>query len=460
MSIVTIRKVDNYNDSPGIRSFVREMLESSGHAEFLSQGDSSKLVVVKPNWIQESHEYEPDIWEPVITNPSLVLAVVEEVARIMGGRGTVCVCDAPHAYADFDGITARGSFRERWTEAGRRWPGLQLELLDLRREISIRKEEVVVERRKNSDDPRGYARLNLGADSGLYGHRGEGRYYGADYDTSVVNSHHCGDRHEYLLSGTAIACDLFINLPKLKTHKKTGITCCLKNLVGINGDKNWLPHHTEGFPDAGGDEFPHRSLGGRLEGSLKRLGRRCALGLPLLGPWMFRKMRNVGKSILGESGEVIRNGNWMGNDTCWRMVLDLNRALLFGNTDGSMRGADRPKRYLAIVDGILGGEGNGPLCPKPVPSKVLIAGTDPAAVDAAAARAMGYDPAHLPVVAGAFARHRWPINTCRMDEIRIQDRSNGTLCHLGDMRPAVEQGFEPHFGWKALRAEDMRRSNE
>ena len=51
-------------------------------------------------------------------------------------------------------------------------------------------------------------------------------------------------------------CDLFVNLPKLKTHKKTGITCSLKNFVGINGDKNWLPHHTEGVPANGGDEFP------------------------------------------------------------------------------------------------------------------------------------------------------------------------------------------------------------
>ena len=30
---------------------------------------------------------------------------------------------------------------------------------------------------------------------------------------------------------------LVVNVPKLKVHKKAGITCCLKNLIGINGNK-------------------------------------------------------------------------------------------------------------------------------------------------------------------------------------------------------------------------------
>jgi glycosyltransferase involved in cell wall biosynthesis len=50
------------------------------------------------------------------------------------------------------------------------------------------------------------------------------------------------------------------------------------------------------------------------------------------------------------------------------MVLDLNHALLYGNMDGSWREAGQAKNYLTIVDGIVGGEGNGPLCPAPVKS--------------------------------------------------------------------------------------------
>ena len=58
--------------------------------------------------------------------------------------------------------------------------------------------------------------------------------------------------HEYLISRSAMDADVFINLPKLKTHKKVGVTLSLKNLVGINGDKNYLPHFCIGTPAEGG----------------------------------------------------------------------------------------------------------------------------------------------------------------------------------------------------------------
>ena len=44
---------------------------------------------------------------------------------------------------------------------------------------------------------------------------------------------------------------------------------------------------------------------------------------------------------------TIRNGNWQGNDTCWRMALDLNRALRFANRDGSLRTAAQPSATSA-----------------------------------------------------------------------------------------------------------------
>lgn len=53
---------------------------------------------------------------------------------------------------------------------------------------------------------------------------------------------------------------------------------------------------------------------------------------------------------------------------------------------------------FAIVDGIVGMEGNGPIQGSPKPAQVLIFGDDPVAVDATAARVMGLRPeriAHL-----------------------------------------------------------------
>src|SRR5580658_3188065 len=50
-----------------------------------------------------------------------------------------------------------------------------------------------------------------------------------------------------------------------------------------------------------------------------------------------------------------------------------------------------PKQF-AIVDGILGMEGNGPIQGTPKHVGVLVAGRDPAAVDATCCRVMGIDP--------------------------------------------------------------------
>jgi uncharacterized protein (DUF362 family) len=50
---------------------------------------------------------------------------------------------------------------------------------------------------------------------------------------------------------------------------------------------------------------------------------------------------------------------------------------------------------FAIVDGIVGMEGDGPLFGDPVPSGVLVMGCDGVAVDATSARLMGFDPAHI-----------------------------------------------------------------
>ena len=447
-----ICQVPGYREIELLRAVVRDALElDPATADLLREGNPERFVVVKPNWLQESHEFKPDVWEPVITHPSLVLAVIEELARLMRGRGTICVGDAPHTYANFQAIVARGGLNGRLQDVRQHYPTLRLELLDLRREVWIRKEEVVVQRRRNGYDPRGHVQLNLGRESLFYAHPGEGRYYGADYNARTVNAHHHGEIQEYLLAGTPIACDLFVNLPKLKTHKKTGITCCLKNLVGINADKNWLPHHTEAGPAWQGDEFPQERLAQCVERCMKRAGRQLMATLPLVGNWIYRRLRNAGKHVLGDSDTVIRNGNWHGNDTCWRMALDLNRALLYGNPDGTWKEAGSPKRYLAIVDGVIGGEGNGPLCPDPVASGVILYGTNPASVDAVASRLMGFDPERLPIVRHAFDPHRWPIGEADLEEIEVHDDRLGRQVPLSEVSPAVPGGFKPHFGWTALK---------
>jgi uncharacterized protein (DUF362 family) len=54
---------------------------------------------------------------------------------------------------------------------------------------------------------------------------------------------------------------------------------------------------------------------------------------------------------------------------------------------------------LAVVDGIVGMEGDGPLNGTPVASGVVVMGTDLVAVDATCCRLMQLDPAKVPYLA-------------------------------------------------------------
>ena len=52
-------------------------------------------------------------------------------------------------------------------------------------------------------------------------------------------------------------------------------------------------------------------------------------------------------------------------------------------------------RHMAIVDGIVGMEGNGPIQGKPKPVGVLVVGRDPVAVDSTCCRIMKIDPSRI-----------------------------------------------------------------
>src|SRR5262249_28666043 len=101
------------------------------------------------------------------------------------------------------------------------------------------------------------------------------------------------------------------------------------------------------------------------------------------------------------------DGSWEGNRTLWRTILDLNRVLFFADREGKLRDVPQ-RRYLTIVDGIVGGEGEGPLGATPVPAGRVVRGFDRALVDVAATRAMGLDPARLVMIREALGGRLLP----------------------------------------------------
>jgi uncharacterized protein (DUF362 family) len=58
----------------------------------------------------------------------------------------------------------------------------------------------------------------------------------------------------------------------------------------------------------------------------------------------------------------------------------------------------------AIIDGIIGMQGDGPIVGDPAPAGVVVMGPDPVAVDGTAARIMGIDPWSVPYLSVAGSR--------------------------------------------------------
>jgi hypothetical protein len=284
--------------------------------------------------------------------------------------------------------------------------------------------------------------VKLDGASEFVGFPGCGQLYGASYDMAETNARHRDTTHEYLLCRTPMDADVLINLPKLKTHKKVGLTCALKNLVGINANKNWLPHHTEGTPDRGGDQFPEATAKARLEHSWMGAAKRVLKNSPLLSR-LFVPLKKVGRLVFGDTQKVVRSGNWHGNDTCWRMVLDLNKCLFF--FDGSGHRRTKPLRYLAVVDGIIGGEGNGPMAPDAKPCGVIVAGTHPLAVDCVAAALMGFDWQRIRLLRGAIAMRELNFTLFAPTDITVVSNKAAWQGRLDALTDTFE--FKPHFGW-------------
>jgi len=440
--VAAMRGRTDYGDPAAVVGLVHQALDALRlPPDFILPGQK---VVLKPNWVKEHDERHPgpDQWVHVVTHPSVIEATVLWVAQRLGESGSIVICDAPQTDSSFSTLSRYCGLEAMVARCRQRFPQLAIDLLDLRPEEWTAVDGVVVSKRTQPGDPLGSSQIRLDAGSEFVGFGGLGKLYGASYDMAETNARHQAKTHEYLLCRTPMDADVFINLPKLKTHKKVGITCALKNLVGINANKNWLPHHTEGTPEEGGDQFPKATAKARLEHSWMGTAKRWLKNKPALSR-LFVPLKKLGRLYFGDTQKVVRSGNWHGNDTCWRMVLDLNKCLFFFDGAGAPRA--KPIRYLAVVDGIVGGEGNGPMAPDAKPCGAIIAGTHPAAVDAVAATVMGFDWSKIRLLRQSFAMGQMNFTPFQGSDIQVLSNHAPWRGGIQSMTGAAE--FRPHFGW-------------
>lgn len=360
-----------------------------------------ETVVIKPNFVCSRHAGGGDLFA-TITHPSIIRALVDYAFIALRGSGRLVIADAPQMDCDWAQLMAVQRLDAIQQFYGDRFQ-FEVEVLDLRNYTLIDPEQPGYShnRRSLSGDPAGSVVVNLGRKSWFYGLASD-NYYGADFDRSQTIRHHTGEVQEYCVAKTILNADTIISVPKMKVHKKVGVTLNLKGLVGINTDKNYLIHYRVGTPLTGGDQLPaHQSSADAVVIKAQRwlfdqaLARQTAWGdFMYKAAWIaYRRLVKPFRRVSVET--LIRDsGNWHGNDSAWRMAADLSQIVFHADARGQLHESPQ-RRLFCVVDGITGGEHDGPLKPTPKRCGCLVAGQNPWAVDMTTARLMGFDISKL-----------------------------------------------------------------
>lgn len=431
-------------------------------AEFVSPGSK---VLIKPNFVADkkhSSQTDPERdWLVLTTHPSVIRVMADYALIALGGTGELRIADAPQTETDFENLVARsgvGKLAQFYRDQG-----APVTLHDLRQyvyDLGSRGDRVFFDRRRVDRDPKGYLDVDLGEMSMLRDFDAEqiSRWIGASQDRFDLRSYHkYRRRHRYVISRSVLDADTVIFVPKLKTHKKIGVTLNFKNVVGIVGHKNCLPHYDVR------DQFEGRSAWRYY--LLQVLIRDIALGVggrygatrwasclvsDLLATVIRR--RGAGAQVpVSLFGPTRGSGNTERNDILWRVTIDLNRILLYADARGEIH--DVPcRKYFSMVEGIVAGEREGPLDPSPVDAGMLLCGADPWAVDALATELMGFDHRRVPILNEILKLEDHPLTALSSFE-SIEALMEDESFSAAELPPSSRLQMRPSEGWQSLIAD-------
>lgn len=429
--------------------------ENYGKVEWNPLGflvEPGMTVVLKPNFVRSWHAEKKDVYS-LITHPSVLRAVADYVWIALKGAGKIVVADAPQydanwqelidltkldAVRDFYNSQRENSFdvfdlRNYWSR-GKHFPSMLIPL---------------------AGDPNGIVRANLGVESAVVNISDPKRLYGAVYHRQELIKNHTGERQIYELSGTVMKADVVISVPKLKTHKKVGVTMNVKGLVGVCTNKNLIVHYSLGSTKDGGDQYPPNHFTPMEERLIKTerwmydafLAKRS---VPLEYVhrsiyWLHGKFIKPFGIKVEKKKRLLDAGNWYGNDSAWRMCVDLIKLISFADREGNLH-KTKQRRLFTVIDGIVGGENKGPLEPDPNRSGVLVASENFLAADIVGTRLMGFDPLKIKTFSCLLAQENRNRELKNLSDIKIFSDEEELRNCLSDKNNKFFD-YRPYPGW-------------
>ena len=367
-------------------------------------------VVLKPNMVMHYNENPTGGLECLYTHPSVVAAVIDYVLLALTGengeiKGTVIVGDAPMQECDFEQLVKESGYSaliDYYVNVG-----ISIQLVDFRNVRTVTRGGIKIKQSTDRDLGVTVHLDNASEFDGLSKKRIDNLRI-TNYNPQILWRHHSESKHEYKVAEEILDADVVINMPKPKTHRKAGVTIALKNLVGMNANKEYLPHHTLGSKQQGGDAYKDSNLFLRISDLLldwknyhMQNDRYLAARFLRLPAGVFSRF---GKCL----GERYREGSWYGNDTIWRTILDLNKIVFYADKDGNMS-PQKKRKMLIVADMIVAGEKDGPVAPSPKRSGMIAVGEDPVCFDETICALMGISPSFIPTIVHAREIKQFPL---------------------------------------------------
>lgn len=407
--------------------------------DFIKPGDN---VLIKPNLVMDNNP-SGEGTDCLYTQPAVVAPMVDYVLIALRGKGRIVIGDAPMQECKFEKLIEESGYKalvEWYIERN-----VNIELVDFR-EL---KSDVVhgIRVQKINDNAKGTV-IDLGTDSEFASECKEelNKMRITNYDPDILKQHHAVGKNEYYISDYVLKADCVINMPKPKCHRKAGVTISLKNMVGINVRKEYLPHHTMGSVEEGGDEYARKNAIQRFGSKLWDRQNKLSAQKKYFKALVCNFIRRICFAILKMSGLKYFEGSWWGNHTISRTIADLNKILYYADKGGKMKPIPQ-RKVLIVADMIVSGEKEGPVMPSRKEVGVIAAGVNPVCFDEAIATLMGFDKEKISTLKSARAVRKYPFVTPTLDAKYFSNMEKYDQYTPMELTKDAKLKFIPSKGW-------------
>lgn len=328
-----------------------------------------------------------------VTHPSVIRAICDYCIIALKGKGEILIGNSPLQSANFEKIKESLGLDRIENFYKINSLGVQVKFIDLRGYVTRLEKSGKLTVLKNEIDKVGF-NIDFSKYSTLNEVKGNKKFRITNYSYKWIKKLHSKNHHIYCINKEVLNSDVIFSIPKLKVHEKVGVTLGVKGYVGAVASKESLCHHQFGPPCIGGDEYPENNPFKIMYSFLHDFA--YSYKIPVITTFFQILDRNFTR-IFNRIGTKITAGAWSGNDTAWRMSVDLAKIMHFVDKTGKVNDHN-VRKNLVMIDGIIGGEGQGPLKPKPVITNTLIFSDNIVDGDFAGSIVMGYEPEKIKII--------------------------------------------------------------